>query len=86
MAIGVLVIVAVLAIRTAVAEGRSKGSGLKHWSFLGNRWAATAGAFAFVGMTIAVVVSGADWGNVAWALLAGLLSAFIIDQLTKQQP
>ncbi|QKZ18369.1 hypothetical protein [Streptomyces chartreusis] len=86
VAIGILVLVAALALRTAWAERQERGSGLAQWRFLGDVKAVASGLTVFVGMTIAVIVTGASGGVVPWALLAGLLTALIVYQLTHGRP
>lgn len=86
IALGVLVVVAALAIRTAWAERRQRGSGLAQWRFLTDTKATFAGLTVFVGMTVAVFLSGAPGSTVLWALLAGLLTALIVYQVTQGPP
>ncbi|MFD7778820.1 hypothetical protein [Streptomyces sp. NPDC059753] len=42
------------------------------------------GSAAVLAMVVAIATTGLAWGNLAWAVLAGLLIAFIPDQLTHQ--
>lgn len=79
------IIIAVLVIKTALAEKRQAGSARRHWNFLFNRVALVAGLAMLAVMVLAVVATGSAWSNVAWALLAGLLTAFIADQLTGNE-
>ncbi|MBB6415788.1 hypothetical protein [Streptomyces sp. AK010] len=85
VAVGV-VVVAVLVVRTAVAERREPGSGVAQWRFLRDAKALAAGLIVFVGITIGALVSDVRPGAVLWALLAGLLVALITYQLTHQRP
>lgn len=86
IAVGVLVVVAALALRTAMAERRHRGAGLAQWRFLRDAKAVVAGLIVFAGMTVGVLASGMQPGAVLWALLAGLLTALIIYQLTHEGP
>ncbi|MGW4889277.1 hypothetical protein [Streptomyces murinus] len=84
--IGILIVVAALALRTAWAERRQAGSGLQQWKFLGNAKAVIAGLLVFGSFTAAVILSGEPGGAVLWAVLAGLLTALIVYQMTDGRP
>lgn len=86
IAVGILVVLAALALRTAWVERRQPGAGLQQWRFLGDAKAVAAGLLVFAGMTVAVIVSGVPGGAVVWALLAGLLTSLIVYQLTHGRP
>lgn len=86
IAAGVLVVVAALAFRTALAERRHRGSGLAQWRFLSDAKAVVAGLIVFAGMTVGVLAIGIEPGAVLWAVLAGLLTSLIVYQLTHQGP
>ncbi|WP_326650585.1 MULTISPECIES: hypothetical protein [unclassified Streptomyces] len=70
---------AALVIRTALAELRRPGTARQQWRFLTNRRAVMAGALG-----TAVAVSGLGPGHAIWALLGGVLTAFIVDRLTDR--
>ncbi|MEU0675199.1 hypothetical protein ABZ330_20345 [Streptomyces sp. NPDC006172] len=86
IAVGLLVVVAALALRVAWAERQKPGSGLAQWRFLADGKAVVAGSLVFVGMTAAVFMTGTPKGAVMWALLAGLLTALIVYQVTHGRP
>lgn len=84
MLLPALVIIAMLLLRVAIGELRRPGSTRQQWLFLRNRIAVAAGAVAFV-LTV-----GAGWfvgkdGVLMWAVLIGLLVAFIADRLSKAE-
>ncbi|MFC9000987.1 hypothetical protein ACFT7U_35500 [Streptomyces rochei] len=79
-----VILLAALVVRSAVNEMKRPGSARQEWQFLTNRPAPVGGGLAFAALAAAVVLSGSAWGNVAWAVLAGLLTAFIIDQMTSR--
>ncbi|WP_244315446.1 hypothetical protein [Streptomyces albidochromogenes] len=75
----VAIIVAALIIKTAVAELRKPGSARREWAFATNASALTAG------LTAAVLLGAMGWQSmryaaVAWAMLAGVLVAYIADR------
>ncbi|OAH10391.1 hypothetical protein [Streptomyces jeddahensis] len=75
----VAVVAAALVIRTAIAELREPGSARAQWAFAMNASAVCAG-----GVT-AAVLGFIGWRSdgyaaVAWAVLAGVLVAFIVDR------
>ncbi|WP_329058382.1 MULTISPECIES: hypothetical protein [unclassified Streptomyces] len=77
-------IIAMLLLRVAIGALRRPGSTRPQWRFLRNRMAVAAGAVAFV-LTV-----GAGWflgkdGVLLWAVLIGLLVAFIADRLSKAE-
>ncbi|MEU0414806.1 hypothetical protein ABZ307_44570 [Streptomyces griseorubiginosus] len=76
------IVLAALVIRSAVAELRNPGEARRQWGFVTNKVPAAAGSAAVLVMVVAIAAAGLDWGNLAWAVLAGLLIAFITDQLT----
>lgn len=80
-----VIVVAALVIRTAVLEKAKPGTARREWSFLSNRTALVVGGVVFLAMSTAVAASGYGWGNLAWALLAGLLAAFIADQVASRK-
>ncbi|MCX4515419.1 hypothetical protein OHA27_34905 [Streptomyces sp. NBC_01619] len=75
----VVIVVAALVIRIAVAELRRPGSARVRLAFLSNTRALTAGA-----VTAAVLGllgwQSSGYGALAWAVLAGVLVAFIVDR------
>ncbi|MFI8356841.1 hypothetical protein [Streptomyces cyaneofuscatus] len=74
-----------LAIRTVLEERRNPGSASRSWRFLRNTQAVLLGSLVFVAMTAAVFLTGDEWGRVVWAVLAGLLTAFIADELARRR-
>lgn len=74
-------VVAMLVIRTVLVEVRQPGSARREWSFLSNRCAMAAGA-----ATASLVSIGgwqaAGFAATAWAVLAGALTAHIVDLRT----
>ncbi|WP_405907714.1 hypothetical protein OG742_22595 [Streptomyces sp. NBC_00828] len=78
------VVVAALVVRSAVAELKKPGEARRQWEFLMNKTAAAIGGSSFLAVVGAVAVSGLGWGHLAWAVLAGLLTAFVTDQLTGE--
>ncbi|WP_405905281.1 MULTISPECIES: hypothetical protein [unclassified Streptomyces] len=77
-------VVAMLAIRTALAEIRDPGSARQHWSFLCNRRAIAVGA------ATASILSVGGWqaagfAAMPWAVLAGTLVAYIGDLRTSPE-
>ncbi|WP_329238247.1 hypothetical protein OHB07_38145 [Streptomyces sp. NBC_00111] len=84
MLLPALIILAMLLLRLLVGEVRHPGSTHQQWLFLRNRAALIAGAVAFV------LTAGAGWvvaktGVLLWAVLIGLLVAFIADRLSKAE-
>ncbi|MEU7601894.1 hypothetical protein AB0B78_31950 [Streptomyces sp. NPDC040724] len=74
--LSIAIVMAALVIRTAVAEIREPGSGRRQWAFLTDRRAMATGAA--VGLALGVL-GWAAAGPVAaaWAVLAGVLVAFV---------
>ncbi|WP_418961023.1 hypothetical protein [Streptomyces tritici] len=67
---------AALVVRIAVLEWRTPGSGRREWGFVRDRKALGAGAVA------ALLLAAGGWpvagdGAVAWALLTGVLVAYV---------
>ncbi|WP_329111631.1 hypothetical protein OG724_27520 [[Kitasatospora] papulosa] len=82
MTLPALMILAMLLLRVLVGEVRHRGSMRQQWLFLRNRTALIAGAVALL------LTAGAGWvlakaGVLLWAVLIGLLVAFIADRLSK---
>ncbi|NUK74106.1 hypothetical protein HRW23_35255 [Streptomyces lunaelactis] len=80
-ALGCSIVAAALLIRTALGEIRRPGTARRQWRFLTNRAAAVAGIAAAISLGAAVAVGGRDPGHAVWALLGGVLTAFIVDRL-----
>lgn len=79
MLLPALMIIVMLLLRVVIGELRRPGSARRQWLFLRNRTAVIAGAVAFV------LAVGAGWlfgeaGVLLWAVLIGLLVAFITDR------
>ncbi|MGW7368431.1 hypothetical protein ACWGI8_34680 [Streptomyces sp. NPDC054841] len=83
-ALGCSAVVAAIVIRTALGEMRRPGSTRQQWRFLTNRTAATAGAASAAGLGAAPLFGGSAPGHAVWALLGGVLTAFIVDRLMGQ--
>lgn len=72
-----VIVVAMLVIRTALVEIRHPGSARRQWCFLARRRPMTAGA----GVAVLLCLVGwrsAGIASVAWAVLAGALTAHIV--------
>ncbi|MET7622038.1 hypothetical protein [Streptomyces sp. NPDC005408] len=72
---------AALVIRTALGELRRPGTAREHWRFLTNKTALVAGAASAAALGTALAFGGTDPGHAVWALLGGVLTAFIVDRL-----
>ncbi|MEU4492922.1 hypothetical protein AB0F96_05530 [Streptomyces sp. NPDC023998] len=84
-AVGCSIVVAALVIRTALGEIRRPGTARQQWRFLTNTAAVMTGAAASAtALGTAVAVSGLGPGHAVWALLGGVLTAFIVDRLMDQ--
>lgn len=75
----VAVVVAALVIRTAVTELREPGSARAQWAFATNARAVATGAVTAAALGLLGWQSG-GYGAVAWAVLAGVLVAVIVDR------
>ncbi|MFD8193995.1 hypothetical protein [Streptomyces wuyuanensis] len=75
----VAVVVAALVIRTAVAEMRHPGSARARWALASGTRAVTAGAVAAAALGL-VGWRYFGYGAVAWAVLAGVLVAGVVDR------
>ncbi|MFF3246897.1 hypothetical protein ACFYWY_24910 [Streptomyces sp. NPDC002870] len=83
-ALGCSVAVAALVIRAALGEIRRPGTARQQWRFLTNTAAVMTGAASAAALGTAVAVSGLGPGHAIWALLGGILTAFIVDRLMDQ--
>ncbi|WP_327681545.1 hypothetical protein [Streptomyces sp. NBC_00467] len=75
----VAIVFAVLVIRTAVAELRKPGSARIQWAFVTNAQAVTTGAVAAVMLGL-LGWRSSGYGALAWAVLVGVLVAFLVDR------
>ncbi|WP_406000285.1 hypothetical protein [Streptomyces sp. NBC_00829] len=78
------IIAAGLVIRTALGEIRRPGTARQQWRFLTNRTAAVAGAVSAAALGSALACGTSDPRHSVWALLGGVLTAFIVDRLTDR--
>ncbi|AWN30674.1 hypothetical protein DKG71_35400 [Streptomyces sp. NEAU-S7GS2] len=83
-ALGCSIVVAALVIRTALGEIRRPGTARRQWRSLTNRRAASAGAVSAAALGGALACGGSGPGHAVWALLGGVLTAFIVDRLMGQ--
>ncbi|HET6352812.1 hypothetical protein [Streptomyces sp.] len=79
-----MVVVAALVIRTALGELRRPGAAREQWRFLTNKTAVVAGGASAAVLGAVLVFGGTDPGHAIWALLGGVLTAFIVDRLMNQ--
>ncbi|MFI2347113.1 hypothetical protein ACH492_08630 [Streptomyces sp. NPDC019443] len=84
LALGCGIVVAALVIRTGLGEIRRPGTARQQWRFLTNTTAVVAGVASAAALGMAVAVSGLGPGHAAWALLGGILTAFIVDRLMAE--
>ncbi|WP_327686409.1 hypothetical protein [Streptomyces sp. NBC_00467] len=75
----VAIVVAALVIRTAVAELRNPGSARTQWAFVTNTRAVTTGAATAVMLGL-LGWRSSGYGALAWAVLAGVLVAALVDR------
>ena len=80
-ALGCSVVIAALVIRTALGEIRRPGTARRQWRFLTNKRAVMAGAGSAAVLGSALAYGGSGPGHALWALLGGVLTAFIVDRL-----
>ncbi len=78
-----VIVVAALVIRTAIGELRRPGSARQQWA------GATGGPAVTAGVVAAVAVTATGWSQagaaaLAWAVLAGVLVAFLVGQPTNR--
>ncbi|MBT2479739.1 hypothetical protein [Streptomyces sp. ISL-94] len=74
--LSIAIVIAALVIKTAVAEIRVPGSGRRQWASLTDRRAVATGAA--VGLALGLLGwAAAGPAAAAWAVLAGLLVAFV---------
>ncbi|MEU8836560.1 hypothetical protein [Streptomyces sp900116325] len=85
-ALGCGIVVAALVIRTALGELRQHGTAGRQWRFLANTAAVAAGAVSAAALGTAVAVTELRPGHAAWALLGGILTAFIVDRPMDRAP
>ncbi|BDH07286.1 hypothetical protein [Streptomyces seoulensis] len=78
-----LVIIAALLIRVGMAELKEPGCVRREVRFLRNGRAVCVGLFALVHTAVVAWVLGSP-GVFLWALLAGLLVAFIVDRVLER--
>ena len=78
------IVAAALVIRTALGEIRRPGTARQQWRFLTNRAAVMASAASAAVLGAVLVFCGTDPGHAVWALLGGVLTAFIVDRLMDQ--
>ncbi|WP_406864954.1 hypothetical protein ABZO31_32745 [Streptomyces sp. HUAS MG47] len=76
---------AALVVRVAVLEWRTPGSGRREWGFARDRKAVGAGAVA------ALFLAAGGWpvagdAAIAWALLAGVLVAYVAHRRPPRDP
>ena len=75
----VAIVIALLVIRTAVAELRKPGSARTQWAFVTNARAVTTGAVTAVMLGL-LGWRSSGYGALAWAVLVGVLVAFLVDR------
>lgn len=75
----VVIVAAALVIRTAIGEIRRPGSAREQWAFATRGRAVAAGSVAAVAVAV-VGWSQAGAAALAWAVLAGVLVAFLMGQ------
>ncbi|MET7715638.1 hypothetical protein [Streptomyces sp. NPDC005407] len=80
----VVIVVAALVIRTAIAKLRKPGSAHKQWAFATNPRAICIGAGAALVLGI-IGWPSTGYAAVAWAVLAGALVASIVDHRPRGQ-
>lgn len=85
-ALGCGTVVAALVIRTALGELRRPGAAGQQWRFLANTTAVAAGVASTAVLGTTLAVTGLGPGHAAWALLGGILTAFIVDRLMDRTP
>lgn len=85
-ALGCGIVIAALVIRTALGQLRRPGTAGRQWRFLTNTTAVAAGVASAAALGTAVAVTGLRPGHAAWALLGGILTAFIVDRLMDRTP
>ncbi|TQK49957.1 hypothetical protein FBY35_0248 [Streptomyces sp. SLBN-118] len=78
------IVAAALVIRTALGELRRPGTAREQRLFLTNTAAVMTGAASAAVLGAALVFVETDPGHAVWALLGGILTAFIVDRLMDQ--
>ena len=76
-----VIVMAALVIRTAIAEIRQPGSARQQWAFTTDSRAMTAGVLVALA-TAGIGSHHVGWAAVAWAVLTGALTAFMVGQTT----
>ena len=75
----VAIVIALLVIRTAITELREPGSARTQWAFVTNARAVTTGAVTAVMLGL-LGWRSSGYGALAWAVLVGVLVAFLVDR------
>ncbi|MFI7357870.1 hypothetical protein ACIBTP_28600 [Streptomyces avidinii] len=75
--LSIVIVVAALVIRTAIAEIRRPGSGRRHWRFLTDPRALAIGALTALLLGLLARATAGPVA-VAWAVLAGVLVAYVV--------